>query len=259
MTEVNYTAPVAGVKRNGARAVCVCKKCSKTFKPKATSRVSYCSRECAFADIKAWYGKPKRKIIGNKNPHFCNAFFKACSVCSKSFVTRFSKKLTCSDECANQRRLMLKRNAYEPAVLSKHSCVTCGESYSTNNPTHLYCSKRCVPKRNNHRSRARHAGVFYEPVNAVRVLDRDGWKCQICGVSTPRSRRGTVHKNAPELDHRVPMAIGGPHTYDNTQCACRSCNLKKGGNLSVGQMPLFRSLPLARVVGGIKSLAANPP
>lgn len=257
MTEVDYTAPVAGVKRNGARAVCVCKKCNKEFRPKRCDTVSYCSRECSFADIKAWYGKPKRKIIGSKKPHFCNVFFKACSVCSKSFVTRFSKKLTCSDECANQRQLMRKRDAYEPAVLSTHSCVTCGGAYSTNNPTHLYCSKKCVPKRNNHRSRARHAGVFYEPVNAVRVLDRDGWKCQVCGVSTPRSRRGTVHKNAPELDHRVPMAMGGPHTYDNTQCACRSCNLKKGGSLSVGQTPLFMSLPSVRAAGGVKSLIAK--
>lgn len=36
----------------------------------------------------------------------------------------------------------------------------------------------------------------------------------------------TKHDKAV-LDHIVPISKGGPHTYSNTQCLCRDCNLKK--------------------------------
>lgn len=33
---------------------------------------------------------------------------------------------------------------------------------------------------------------------------------------------------APELDHIIPLAKGGPHTKANTARACRGCSLAKG-------------------------------
>jgi 5-methylcytosine-specific restriction endonuclease McrA len=73
----------------------------------------------------------------------------------------------------------------------------------------------------------------------LKVFERDGWKCQICGKQTPRARRGYRYSNAPELDHRIPISKGGPHTYGNTQCACRACNLEKSNRSNVGQLPLL--------------------
>ena len=72
----------------------------------------------------------------------------------------------------------------------------------------------------------------------TRGLDRDGWRCQICGAKTTRQKRGTCDDRAPELDHRMPMALGGPHAWDNVQCACRRCNQDKGGTKILGQMSL---------------------
>jgi 5-methylcytosine-specific restriction endonuclease McrA len=43
-------------------------------------------------------------------------------------------------------------------------------------------------------------------------------------VDTPKTLSGTCDRNAPELDHIVPVSRGGLHTYENTQCLCRSCN-----------------------------------
>jgi len=109
-----------------------------------------------------------------------------------------------------------------------------------------YCSKACVRKvelrKRDHLDRARHHGVQYEAVDWRKVMDRDGWKCQICGTKTPKRLRGTTDPRAPELDHRVPMAMGGPHTYDNVQCACRACNSAKGGTGVSGQGDLFPRL-----------------
>lgn len=60
-----------------------------------------------------------------------------------------------------------------------------------------------------------------------------------CGKPTPLKLRGTCKPRAPEIDHRVPIAMGGAHTYDNVQCACRECNQRKGGTVIVGQLPLL--------------------
>ena len=78
------------------------------------------------------------------------------------------------------------------------------------------------------RSRAKKAGVHLERFNPIDVLHRDGWTCQMCGISTPRELRGTTDPAAPEVDHIIPLARKGPHTMDNCQCLCRACNSAKG-------------------------------
>ncbi|MFC5490617.1 HNH endonuclease [Dokdonella soli] len=30
------------------------------------------------------------------------------------------------------------------------------------------------------------------------------------------------------MDHVIPLSLGGTHTWHNTQCLCRSCNVSKG-------------------------------
>jgi 5-methylcytosine-specific restriction endonuclease McrA len=86
------------------------------------------------------------------------------------------------------------------------------------------------------RSRCRNS--VYEPVDPIKVFNRDKWKCHICGTSTPKELRGSYLGNAPELDHIVTLADGGSHTYGNVACACRSCNGKKGAR-SCGQIRIF--------------------
>ena len=66
-------------------------------------------------------------------------------------------------------------------------------------------------------------------VDPIEIFDRDEWCCKVCGIETPQHKRGTYDADAPELDHIVPLVRGGPHTRANLQCACRSCNLIKGG------------------------------
>lgn len=102
------------------------------------------------------------------------------------------------------------------------------------------CRKRHVRrlKGNRYRKRARYHGVAYEPVNPITVFERDGWRCQLCGTRTPRRLRGTLEPSAPELDHIIPMAVGGEHSYRNTHCACRSCNGAKAAR-PLGQLRLF--------------------
>ncbi len=50
---------------------------------------------------------------------------------------------------------------------------------------------------------------------------RDGFTCQYCGKTLPRS-----HLN---LDHVKPRSQGGRTSWENVVCSCVRCNLEKGG------------------------------
>ena len=131
------------------------------------------------------------------------------------------------------------------------TCATCGSEYIKEYGKagwRKYCSASCKQEairiqglphgnNNNHTRRARMRGAIYESVNPLKVFARAKWRCEICGVSTPKRLRGTRHDRAPEIDHILPLSQGGPHTYTNVQCTCRLCNNKKGSR-AIGQMPL---------------------
>jgi len=87
------------------------------------------------------------------------------------------------------------------------------------------------------KDRARLRAAYIENVDPFDVFDRDGWRCHLCGVKTPKRLRGTYEPNAPELDHIIPLAAGGEHSRRNTACACRKCNGAKGAR-PMGQMRL---------------------
>lgn len=87
------------------------------------------------------------------------------------------------------------------------------------------------------RRRAVERGVEAERFDPHEILARDGWRCHICGVSTPKRLRGSYDDRAPELDHIVPLAAGGKHTRQNTACACRKCNIMKSDK-PLGQLRL---------------------
>lgn len=225
----------------------VCVGCGKEYTPKRARQTEYCSRECAYSGIAAWHYQ--KKLICSLPPysrlHACT-----CRHCGREFLSRRAEAVLCGDEC---------KRADQSIAAPIQTCKQCGASYeyqSTGGGPVRFCSEMCrrisakaAQKRSNkktrlryggkHRSRARHFGVPYESVNVERVFERDGWRCQICGKSTPRKRRGTRYSNAPELDHRIPISRGGEHSYANTQCACRQCNMAKGNKSDVGQLPLL--------------------
>ena len=76
------------------------------------------------------------------------------------------------------------------------------------------------------RRRARIAGVIVEAVSAASILSRDKGRCGICGKP--------VTPEMLTLDHVVPIAMGGEHSYRNLQIAHRRCNERKGAR-AIGQ------------------------
>lgn len=191
-----------------------CLACGKMFKPKRAGRIMACSRECGFK-IKGAIQKIKNTggrvwVRTKRNVPVVIRREKAdhppkpssCNRCGSFYYPTKKHQQLCSDECREAGRLETKRKA-----------------------------------KSLRRARIRGSTVS-EGVDPFKVFDRDGWRCQICFRKTPRSKRGTIDDRAPELDHIVPLAKGGDHSYDNTQCACRRCNGLKGDEV-YGQIPMF--------------------
>lgn len=246
---------VLGQKPAHRKPVVTCKVCGKEYRRRADNK-GYCSRACAFADAKAWVSVTRRERT--KAP-FTSVFFRSCAWCDRKFVTRYKRQQTCCSACGYEQNKRQARERYSllPKATYKRTCKECGEAFQSHNGRARYCSKRCMKKRDrNHRDRAKRAGVHYEYVNVFKVFDRDGWMCQVCGKRTPKSRRGTQHANAPELGHRIAIASGGPHNYDNVQCECRACNALKGAKYSTGQLPLFALPRKPRPVSTAKAFQA---
>lgn len=115
---------------------------------------------------------------------------------------------------------------------------------ATNGGLHRLVCDVCIDARrrkdrriNKARRRALTKGCSAENVDPLKVFERDNWRCRLCNIKTPKALRGTYQDNAPELDHIIPLSLGGSHTYVNTQCACRRCNGLKS-NKPMGQMLL---------------------
>lgn len=82
------------------------------------------------------------------------------------------------------------------------------------------------------RARQQNAPVL-ERVNRLTVAERDGWVCRICfdpidPLATHRDpTTGRVNMEYLHIDHIVPLAKGGEHSYANSQATHARCNLRK--------------------------------
>ena len=178
-------------------------------------RSRWCSMECkaaAFALLRE----------GPSSPWYTGH----CKDCGKAMAGRTAQKKRC-DSCA----------AYKPRVKSV-ACVQCGSvTQQRMGRPRKFCSEACKRasagfkeqcKAAKKRRRARKRGVRCETVNVLRIFERDKWVCHLCGVKTKKKLRGTCDPLAPELDHVVPLSLGGAHAPDNVACSCRQCNGFKG-------------------------------
>ncbi len=224
----------------------VCEHCGVVFKRNINSKdaARFCSRRCGY-DAGA-------NVV--KDPFVCQSLIEQSLHLNASFKISMARCVGCGDRIASDNLLIkycssvCARSKYiaenDNRDHSPRPCSECGEKFSTSygDKRSVYCSKACAKRKsgrlNRKKERARLRTQAVENVNPTKVFERDKWKCQICGVKTPRNLRGTYDDRAPELDHIMPLSLGGAHSYMNTQCACRKCNAVKS-NTPPAQPSLF--------------------
>lgn len=215
------------VKSDAAR----CEHCGASLEGKIAGSM-YCGKRCKTA---AW--RVKNPVRKDYRPTRCAYWAGYCASCNSPMGGRRARS-TC-DACQRQVALSAAREAAYATNLAKHKArglvVRCAECelefcplYGVKARTACPC---CDPGLNKERKRAAKAkrqkrikSADSETVWPNKVFKRDNWACRLCGIQTPKTLRGTHEHNAPELDHVLPLARGGSHSYANTQCLCRSCN-----------------------------------
>lgn len=215
------------------RRVCLVCKAEFIYRPagkdkgKEEKRGLCCSMEC------------KKAHIRNQRPGpYSPLFIGTCRTCNGSIAAR-NRKVYCSDACLPKVEYIGPTTQHMTATRKCNVCETEFEYTRGMGRPPGHCSDECkaaVATRCRRvakgRRKARMKEVEYESVDPIKLCERDGWKCQICGIDTPKELRGTYRSNAPEVDHIIPVSKGGPHTYANTQCACKECNMLKSDNIT---------------------------
>jgi len=141
---------------------------------------------------------PECKIIWRDSQRYA----RICKNCGKCFQATRNATL-CSPECRDTVRIAALRAAVGLPEGQK-------------------------PKGKGHRARCLRFGGSYDPaVTREKVLDRDGWVCQICGGDiNPQAL--TSDPCYGTLDHVVPLSSGADHSWANVQAAHARCNGRKG-------------------------------
>lgn len=178
----------------------------------------------------------------------------SCPQCGASVPTNTGRgrpRKFCTKACTVQyceavkaRRISVKRRSRWPTV-----CAHCGKDMAPAQNRTL-CSNACKVAVHKARDpvRTRTASTTHgairrswyedgETFDPIEILERDGWRCHLCGCKTPKRLRGSKDPRAPELDHIVPLSKGGKHTRLNTACACQRCNRSKHDK-AMGQLRL---------------------
>ena len=213
-----------------------CAVCGRTYSPTKKEHSTTCSRECGAE----WTGL-KAAAKANGLRVVASIARAPCKGCGRMFG-KAGREAYCSADC--------RKEAQRVSTLpDAATCKGCGATYqphSSGGMPSRYCGEEC--RASAYRAHARSAkirrkarlrgAVTVERVDPLRVFARDGWRCCECGRSTPSRLRGSTDARAPELDHIVPLAGGGEHSYRNTRCLCRACNGRKADGPG-GQLLLF--------------------
>lgn len=151
-------------------------------------------------------------------------------------------------ECEAQKRAELKAERLSRAVneeltkrLAIHVCKNCGKEFCqmvTGYNSSSYCSQKCQTRWYNRTAVYKRRKKLMErkhdkDISLERLYKRDSGICYLCGIKCNwddiEERDGTIiaGQQYPSIDHVIPVAKGGTHTWDNIKLACRRCNTLK--------------------------------
>lgn len=190
-----------------------------------------CSTSC-FADSRRIAGPTASELAKSKR------MIRICSACKKP---RHSYR-PCK-HCSKKKRLLLLQLRNRLRWLMPKQCTGCGETFNRYgqgwrcDSCKEYTDRQLRQIRRLRQSRN---GAYDRGIDYKSLYDRAGGQCAICrtACADPSVWRGwdgcTWMPTAPTVDHIIPLAKGGSHTWANVQLACIACNSLKGDRATPG-------------------------
>lgn len=173
----------------------------------------------------------------------------ACPTCMAAEAKRRAqiKKAKAEERKAEVERLRIEREQIKAdreaereriRIERIHPCPVCGTA--TDRPK--YCSKKCGQKVANKMGELRRrnliqAAMVDKDITVEGLYRRDNGVCAICGK--PCNLEDYVVRDGtkicgdwyPSIDHVIPLAKGGLHSWSNVQLAHRRCNWEKSDSI----------------------------
>ena len=142
------------------------------------------------------------------------------------------------EQCRQKREEKAKEN------IKTLVCQRCGKEFSSGKWRRKYCSQICLTRQScadrEHIRRTQINAQRHESISLSSLSKRDKDVCWICKQKVDWSdfeiRANEVFvagERYPSIDHVMPLAKGGAHTWDNVKLAHRGCNAKKKDSLTV--------------------------
>lgn len=139
----------------------------------------------------------------------------------------------------NKDKIEAERNAKKEeerkAKLRKGVCVVCGKEFETLQPSQKTCSKTCSKTYKNYRNdhRLNKDNIVDKDITLATLYKRDKGICYICKRKCEwNDKKGfAVGKAYPTIEHLIPLARGGKHSWSNVRLACKECNSKKSDSI----------------------------
>lgn len=172
-----------------------------------------------------------------------------CPLCRKDHTDHKRRERIEQAEHEAQERKRAKSERQSRAIndelikrLAIHVCKNCGKEFcqnATGYNSSQYCSEACQVRWNGRRQRDKRVkrmltGEHDNDITLEKLYQRDVGKCYLCGIvcdwNDGIDKDGTfiAGKCYPSIDHVIPLAKGGRHTWENIRLACRECNSRKG-------------------------------
>jgi 5-methylcytosine-specific restriction endonuclease McrA len=163
-----------------------------------------------------------------------------CEKCSEQNKALRQKELEAERKKNKERQDRLRQlNKYlaNSKQLTFNVCPHCGKLFVG---TNKYCSKKCRERNHEQRKtrlridRAKENGKADYAITLDKLITRDKNICYICNKEcnesdyTYQGKTFIAGDYYPSIDHVIPIAKGGTHTWNNVKLAHRICNSIKG-------------------------------
>ena len=179
-----------------------------------------------------------------------------CTVCGWEFERTYHNittkgSVTCpcciERERARNRELKSRDRQKQKAekftrtqLISMKVCKECGSLFVPRSSHQVRCSRECTVRNMNRGAddRLNRNNVVDKDITLTKLFLRDNGKCWLCGGScdwedscTRTNGVVVVGASYPSIDHVIPLARGGKHSWSNIRLAHKHCNELKNDKL----------------------------